>query len=239
MQAAKAPRAAPRNTRARRGSRTTRPPAPAPPEVDRADHAGKQIPPPPHRIDRDEMPRRHRRPRSPRPCRPDPAASDSAPSGPTSPAPAPVAHLFGSVRSARFSLAERSRPPRPSLFFQKLRHPIRHLLDRHRTHSNPLRNRLQTLKTFPAMFNRSGPQGAFGIGNPMLTTIRHPASSTAEAPTLVIAHGLYGSGRNWGVIASPPGRPARGRGRRHEEPAAKAPGSRPKATRRWPATSPR
>jgi esterase len=35
----------------------------------------------------------------------------------------------------------------------------------------------------------------------MLATIRHPASATAEAPTLVIAHGLYGSGRNWGVIA--------------------------------------
>ena len=30
--------------------------------------------------------------------------------------------------------------------------------------------------------------------------IRHPAAN-AEAPTLVIAHGLYGSGRNWGVIA--------------------------------------
>jgi esterase len=36
---------------------------------------------------------------------------------------------------------------------------------------------------------------------PMLATIRHPASATAEASTLVIAHGLYGSGRNWGVIA--------------------------------------
>ncbi|HLQ19687.1 MAG TPA: alpha/beta fold hydrolase [Tabrizicola sp.] len=35
----------------------------------------------------------------------------------------------------------------------------------------------------------------------MLATIRYPASATAEAPTLVIAHGLYGSGRNWGVIA--------------------------------------
>jgi pimeloyl-ACP methyl ester carboxylesterase len=35
----------------------------------------------------------------------------------------------------------------------------------------------------------------------MLSTIRHPASATIEAPTLVIAHGLYGSGRNWGVIA--------------------------------------
>lgn len=35
----------------------------------------------------------------------------------------------------------------------------------------------------------------------MLATIRHAASATAEAPTLVIAHGLYGSGRNWGVIA--------------------------------------
>ena len=31
--------------------------------------------------------------------------------------------------------------------------------------------------------------------------IRHPASVAAVAPTLVIAHGLYGSGRNWGVIA--------------------------------------
>lgn len=35
----------------------------------------------------------------------------------------------------------------------------------------------------------------------MLATIRHPASATPDAPTLVIAHGLYGSGRNWGVIA--------------------------------------
>jgi esterase len=35
----------------------------------------------------------------------------------------------------------------------------------------------------------------------MLSTIRHPASATIEVPTLVIAHGLYGSGRNWGVIA--------------------------------------
>lgn len=35
----------------------------------------------------------------------------------------------------------------------------------------------------------------------MLATIRHPASDLPTAPTLVIAHGLYGSGRNWGVIA--------------------------------------
>jgi esterase len=35
----------------------------------------------------------------------------------------------------------------------------------------------------------------------MLSMIRHPASAVTEAPTLVIAHGLYGSGRNWGVIA--------------------------------------
>lgn len=36
----------------------------------------------------------------------------------------------------------------------------------------------------------------------MLAMIRHPAAVTApEAPPLVIAHGLYGSGRNWGVIA--------------------------------------
>ena len=34
----------------------------------------------------------------------------------------------------------------------------------------------------------------------MLAMIRHPAATPA-APTLVIAHGLYGSGRNWGVIA--------------------------------------
>ena len=34
----------------------------------------------------------------------------------------------------------------------------------------------------------------------MLATIRHPAAKV-EAPPLVIAHGLYGSGRNWGVIA--------------------------------------
>jgi esterase len=35
----------------------------------------------------------------------------------------------------------------------------------------------------------------------MLATIRHPATLPVEAPTLVIAHGLYGSGRNWGIIA--------------------------------------
>lgn len=35
----------------------------------------------------------------------------------------------------------------------------------------------------------------------MLATIRHPATAAPEAPTLLIAHGLYGSGRNWGVIA--------------------------------------
>ena len=33
----------------------------------------------------------------------------------------------------------------------------------------------------------------------MLATIRHPAATQA-APTLVVAHGLYGSARNWGVI---------------------------------------
>lgn len=35
----------------------------------------------------------------------------------------------------------------------------------------------------------------------MLATIRHPAATPTGAPPLVIAHGLYGSGRNWGVIA--------------------------------------
>lgn len=35
----------------------------------------------------------------------------------------------------------------------------------------------------------------------MLNQIHHPASEAGVSPTLVIAHGLYGSGRNWGVIA--------------------------------------
>jgi pimeloyl-ACP methyl ester carboxylesterase len=37
----------------------------------------------------------------------------------------------------------------------------------------------------------------------MLAMIRHPATDVAAGPlpTLVIAHGLYGSARNWGVIA--------------------------------------
>ena len=35
----------------------------------------------------------------------------------------------------------------------------------------------------------------------MLNLIHHPASQTATRPPLVIAHGLFGSGRNWGVIA--------------------------------------
>ncbi len=35
----------------------------------------------------------------------------------------------------------------------------------------------------------------------MLSLIHHPAATPSDAPPLVIAHGLYGSGRNWGVIA--------------------------------------
>ena len=35
----------------------------------------------------------------------------------------------------------------------------------------------------------------------MLNTILYPAQSDKTAPTLVIAHGLFGSARNWGVIA--------------------------------------
>jgi pimeloyl-ACP methyl ester carboxylesterase len=35
----------------------------------------------------------------------------------------------------------------------------------------------------------------------MLARLFHPATLGADAPPLVIAHGLYGSARNWGVIA--------------------------------------
>lgn len=35
----------------------------------------------------------------------------------------------------------------------------------------------------------------------MLNLIHHPASGPVLHPTLIIAHGLFGSGRNWGVIA--------------------------------------
>lgn len=35
----------------------------------------------------------------------------------------------------------------------------------------------------------------------MLTLIHHPAAQAPVHPPLVIAHGLFGSGRNWGVIA--------------------------------------
>ena len=35
----------------------------------------------------------------------------------------------------------------------------------------------------------------------MLNLIHHPATDTPRHPPLVIAHGLFGSGRNWGVIA--------------------------------------
>ena len=35
----------------------------------------------------------------------------------------------------------------------------------------------------------------------MLTTLLHPARDTKTQPPLVIAHGLFGSARNWGAIA--------------------------------------
>lgn len=35
----------------------------------------------------------------------------------------------------------------------------------------------------------------------MLTMIHHPATEAVAHPPLLIAHGLFGSGRNWGVIA--------------------------------------
>ena len=35
----------------------------------------------------------------------------------------------------------------------------------------------------------------------MLTTMLHRAAGPADRPTLLIAHGLFGSGRNWGVVA--------------------------------------
>ena len=35
----------------------------------------------------------------------------------------------------------------------------------------------------------------------MLNLIRHPGPPDAKAPPLLIAHGLFGSARNWGVIA--------------------------------------
>jgi len=38
-----------------------------------------------------------------------------------------------------------------------------------------------------------------GITNPMLNMIRH--GTPTDKPALLIAHGLYGSARNWGVIA--------------------------------------
>ena len=51
------------------------------------------------------------------------------------------------------------------------------------------------------MFNRSGLNLSISLCKTMLATIRHTPTHPADAPTLVIAHGLYGSGRNWGVIA--------------------------------------
>ena len=35
----------------------------------------------------------------------------------------------------------------------------------------------------------------------MLHILRHPAETPSDAPPLLIAHGLFGSARNWGVIA--------------------------------------
>jgi pimeloyl-ACP methyl ester carboxylesterase len=56
------------------------------------------------------------------------------------------------------------------------------------------------LKANHAGFNRSGIARFLIVDKIMLASIPHPAADP-QAPTLVIAHGLYGSARNWGVIA--------------------------------------
>lgn len=56
------------------------------------------------------------------------------------------------------------------------------------------------LKANHAGFNRSGIARFVIVDKIMLASIPHPAADP-QAPTLVIAHGLYGSARNWGVIA--------------------------------------
>lgn len=56
------------------------------------------------------------------------------------------------------------------------------------------------LRANRAGFNRSGLAEFPIVDKDMLASLQHPASDP-QAPTLVIAHGLYGSGRNWGVIA--------------------------------------
>jgi pimeloyl-ACP methyl ester carboxylesterase len=56
------------------------------------------------------------------------------------------------------------------------------------------------LKANRPRFNRSGIDGFPIVDKGMLASLQHPAIKPT-APTLVIAHGLYGSGRNWGVIA--------------------------------------
>ena len=35
----------------------------------------------------------------------------------------------------------------------------------------------------------------------MLNLLHHPAAAPSGKPPLLIVHGLFGSGRNWGVIA--------------------------------------
>lgn len=44
-------------------------------------------------------------------------------------------------------------------------------------------------------------RGLLRYSSGMLTTVRHPAETPGTAPPLLIAHGLFGSARNWGVIA--------------------------------------
>ena len=39
------------------------------------------------------------------------------------------------------------------------------------------------------------------INTAMLNIITHPAQTPATLPPLLIVHGLFGSARNWGVIA--------------------------------------
>ncbi len=106
--------------------------------------------------------------------------------------PSPAPKLRGQIAAAK-AKPRLQQPP-------DMGHVVDHLLH---WSSHPYPAKLDRAKApfNPKLAARLDRALRLGYPNGMLAQIYHPASGPITAPPLLIAHGLFGSGRNWGVIA--------------------------------------